>query len=144
MSQACRLETLSVELEAVQKLAESLESQRDALIERDIGHIEDLSVRLEDGFAQVGDLAVEREAAFRDAPLPSSEELALLRQLRAAEHQVMSLADLNQQIIADRLAYLRVMLDQMHPDGQSAGYAPGKRNGTGETTPRPRGIARSA
>lgn len=144
MSRTGRLETLSAELEAAEQLARSLEGQRDALIAQDADRLDDTTASLQDQFEQFRYLVQRREAAFGDETSPTGEELDLLRQLRAADYRVKSLAELNQEILADRLAYLRAMLALLRPEEQAVGYGPpGQANGAANGSPRPR-IERSA
>ena len=143
MSTASRLEALSAELLAAGQLARSLENQRDALVAQDAERLDEMTASLQEQFEQFRYLVQRREAAFNGAP-PTGEESDLLRQLRAVEYRVQALAQLNQEILADRLAYLRAMLALLRPEEQAAAYGPpGQANGAANGSPRPR-IARSA
>ncbi len=139
-----RLKALSAELKAAERLTQSLEGQRDALIAQDADRLDEVTASLQDQFEQFRYLVQRREAAFGDMSPPTGEELDLLSRLRAADYRAKTLAELNQEILADRLAYLRAMLALLRPKEQAAGYGPaGQANGASNSSPRPR-IERSA
>jgi len=144
MNQQRRLEALTVELQAAHQLAQSLESQREALIAKDTDRLAEITASLRDQFALFRSAVAEREANFGAAPTPSGKELALLAQLRAADYRVKALAELNHEILADRLAYLRLMLEQICPRTPGTGYYPTARAGEAGSGVPPAQVARSA
>jgi hypothetical protein len=144
MSQATRLKALSAELEAARELAELLERQRDALIAQDTERLDEVTAGLQERADQFRYLVQTREQAFREAGELGSEDIAFLRELHSVEAQLQSLAQLNQQIIADRLAYVRVLLSRLCPDEGQVGYAVTRKSATGKGGPGASGMARSA
>jgi hypothetical protein len=144
MSQATRLKALAAELEAARELAGLLESQRDALIAQDTERLDEVTAALQEHTGQFRYLVQTREQAFREAPELDTEDIAFLRELHSVEAQLQSLAQLNQQIIADRLAYVRVLLSRICPDEGEIGYAPTRRTAMGKGGAGASGMARSA
>ena len=129
VSQATTLKALAAELEAARALTELLQRQRDALIAQDTERLDEVTARLQEQFGQFRYMVQTREAALGEAPDLGPDEVALLRELRTAESELQILAEVNQQILADRLAYVRALLGQIYPQEQAVGYAPVRRTG---------------
>lgn len=113
---------LEAELETGTLLVETLDRQRRALIERDLERITELTGILEGQMEHFSMLVDARtEAIDADAPELSEECAQLLRRIRNVETRVLHLAELNQDLIADRLAYVGAMLSTIGLTG-AAGY----------------------
>jgi hypothetical protein len=119
---------LQAELEAGTRLMDALDRQREALVERDLCAIEETSRDLEPLMAQFGIFVEARKRALAgDGKRPPQRDL--MQRVRHTEARIIRLAQLNQDLLADRLAYVGAMLSSLGLAGQ-VGYAP-------ETTARP-------
>ncbi len=119
---------LEAELEAGTGLMEALDRQREALVERDLCAIEETSRALEPLMAQFG-IFVDARKRVLDGDGQRPPQRDLMQRVRHTEAGILRLAQLNQDLLADRLAYVGAMLSRLGLAGQ-VGYAP-------ETTPRP-------
>ncbi|MFW5867018.1 MAG: flagellar export chaperone FlgN [Armatimonadota bacterium] len=113
---------LNAELEAGELLAEALDCQRRALIERDLDRISRITGVLEGQMEHFTALVERRIKAVEAAGGALNEDCAeLLERIRRTERRVLRLAELNQELIADRLAYVGAMLSTIGMTGP-AGY----------------------
>ncbi|MFP4248900.1 MAG: flagellar export chaperone FlgN [Armatimonadota bacterium] len=113
---------LNAELEAGELLAETLDCQRRALIERDLDRISRITGVLDGQMEHFTALVERRIKAVEDAGGALNEDCAeLLERIRRTERRVLRLAELNQELIADRLAYVGAMLSTIGMTGP-AGY----------------------
>ncbi|MFO8080801.1 MAG: flagellar export chaperone FlgN [Armatimonadota bacterium] len=113
---------LNAELETGELLAETLDCQRRALIERDLDRISRITGVLEGQIEHFTALVEGRIKAVEDAGGAPNEDCAeLLERVRQTERRVLRLAELNQELIADRLAYVGAMLSTIGMTGP-AGY----------------------
>lgn len=130
---------LEAELETGELLAETLDRQRRALLERDLDRIMELTGSLE---AQVEHfrllVAARTEALSRIDGEVSAACAALLQRIRPVESRVLRLSELNQDLIADRLACVNSMLSTIGLTG-AAGYG-----SAGSASQHPPAISRSA
>jgi len=112
---------LEAELETGTLLLDTLERQRQALIARDLDRITELTGILE-GQMEHFNILVEIRTETIDADTPLDDRAAgLLRSIRHTEARVLRLAQLNQDLIADRLAWVGAMLSTIGLTG-TAGY----------------------
>ncbi len=117
---------LEAELETGRALADTLERQRMALIERDVDMINELSGIIEGQFEHFNLLLQTRARAMADDDAITDRRAALVREVAHVEARMMDLARLNQTLLADRLAYVTAVLGALAPDAAGAGYsAPG-------------------
>jgi len=114
---------LEAELDAGAALAETLERQRVALIERDLKGLDELTERLQEQFAHFHLVLQTREQALAGAGPLGDRAAALLREARGLEARVIGLARLNNDLLADRLARVNAVLTALLPD-TAAGYSP--------------------
>lgn len=115
---------LRAELETGEELARSLERQREALVTRNIDRLGELTEIIEGQFAHFNTLMQTRERILGDAPALTDATAALLRQIARTEARIKELAELNQSLIADRLAYVGAMLSAIRPE-RGAAYSAG-------------------
>lgn len=114
---------LEEELELGCALAQTLDRQRRALIDRDLDRLTELTGILEGQFKRFNELLTAR--ADRPSPdRPGDDDPRLMRQIARIERRVMDLAQLNQELIADRLAYVGAMLGVIMPGETRPGYGP--------------------
>ncbi len=116
---------LEAELETGRALADTLERQRVALIERDVDQVNELSGILEGQFEHLNLLLQTRARAMADDGAITDRRAALVREVAHVEARMMDLAQLNQTLLADRLAYVTVVLGALAPDDAGAYSAPG-------------------
>lgn len=113
---------LEAELEASELLAETLNRQRHALIQRDPEGINEITGILEEQMAHLTDVVRTRtDLLGRKETRLTAEQAELVRRIRRSEARVLRLAELNEELIADRLAYVGAMLSLIGP-GNPAGY----------------------
>ncbi len=116
------LSILEAELETGELLTETLNRQRQALIERDLDRISEITGLLDGQMEHFSDLVDARKHALGQQETPPGGETAeLLRRIRRTEGRVLRLAELNQDLIADRLAYVGAMLSTLGLT-EAAGY----------------------
>ncbi|MFW5866646.1 MAG: flagellar export chaperone FlgN [Armatimonadota bacterium] len=116
---------LQSELSAGELLVETLDQQRRALIERDLDRITELTGILEGQMERFSALVDARAEALSGADdLISAEGARVLQRIRQTEGRVLRLATLNQDLIADRLAYVGAMLSTIGITN-AAGYGAG-------------------
>jgi len=112
---------LEAELETGALLERTLERQRKALVARDLDRITELTGTLE-GQMEHFNLLVQARTEVLDEDTPLSDRSAdLLRHIRQTEARVLRLSELNQDLIADRLAWVGAMLSTIGLTG-AAGY----------------------
>jgi hypothetical protein len=112
---------LEAELETGALLEQTLERQRKALVARDLDRITELTGILEEQMEHFNLLVQARtEALAEEMPL-SDRDAELLRRIRQTEARVLRLSELNQDLIADRLAWVSAMLSTIGLTG-AAGY----------------------
>ncbi len=99
---------LESEIDQARRLCDLLESQREALLDRDLPRIEKITRTLEGEFVGEGGRRLAREA-------------------KSVQARLAILLDLNQAIIGDRLAYVGTVLGYLQPGRRNAGYQPGSR-----------------
>jgi len=116
---------LEAELETGRALADTLERQRVALIERDVDQVNELCGILEGQFEHLNLLLQTRARAMADDGAITDRRAALVREVAHVEARMMDLAQLNQTLLADRLAYVTVVLGALAPDDAGAYSAPG-------------------
>src|SRR5690554_1608282 len=110
-------------------LVETLDRQRAALVERDLERLLEITETLEEQVRDFGALVEARTEALADAPAqPADEHAGLLRRIRRTEARVMRLTRLNQELLADRLAYVGAMLSTVGLAG-ATGYGAEPRMG---------------
>ncbi len=114
---------LEAELETGTLLMSTLDRQREALIARDLDCIDELTAALEGQMAHFGTLVEARMAAMAHDEDITDRGAELMRRIRHMEARVLRLARLNQDLIADRLAYVGAMLSTLGLTS-AAGYAP--------------------
>ncbi|MEA3402911.1 MAG: flagellar export chaperone FlgN [Armatimonadota bacterium] len=114
---------LKAELDTARALVETLEQQRRALIARDLERLNELTEILEGQFEHFNVLLQTRAQAMREAPDLTDRHGELMRRIARVEVRVMDLAALNQDLVADRLAYVGAMLAVILPDCGD-GYRP--------------------
>ena len=113
---------LEAELETGELLAQTLDRQRRALIRRDLDRITEITGILERQMRHFATLVQERTEALEHAHGPISGERAeILRRIERTEKRVLQLAELNQDLIADRLAWVGAVLSTIGLTG-AAGY----------------------
>jgi len=113
---------LEEELQAGKLLAETLDRQREALIARDLDRITELTAALEGQMERFRALVKTRVSALDSGGADLSDEDAdVLQRIHRVEGRVLRLAELNQDLIADRLAYVGAMLSTMGMT-DAAGY----------------------
>lgn len=113
---------LEAELQTGQALAETLDRQRQALVARDLERIIELTGTLEGQMEHFRTLVVVRMESLSHFDGELSEACAsLLQRTRQMEGRVLRLSELNQDLIADRLAYVNAMLSTIGLTG-AAGY----------------------
>lgn len=117
---------LEAELDASRALAETLEAQRRALLEPEPAVLSALTDRLAGQFEHLSTLLQARWAAFDPPPALDAREAALLREARLMQARVAGLAQLNQELLADRIAYVGVVLGALTPDTTPPSYRPGR------------------
>lgn len=119
---------LEAELETGALLEQTLERQRTALVARDLDRITELTGVLE-GQLEHFNLLVQARTEVFDEDTPLSDRSAdLLRRIRQTEARVLHLCSLNQELIADRLAWVGAMLSTIGLTG-AAGYGAAPRTG---------------
>ena len=114
---------LEAELQTGTLLMSTLDRQREALIARDLDCINELTVALEEQMAHFGTLVEARTKAMASDQSVTDDRAELMRRIRHTEARVLRLAILNQDLIADRLAYVGAMLSTLGLTS-AAGYAP--------------------
>ncbi len=114
---------LEAELAAGTRLMEALDRQREALIARDLCAIEEISSDLEPLMAQFGIFLEARKRALDEDRQCRLLPPDLMQRVRQAEGRILRLAQLNQDLLADRLAYIGAMLAKLGLVSQ-VGYAP--------------------
>ncbi|MGC9320595.1 MAG: flagellar export chaperone FlgN [Armatimonadota bacterium] len=115
---------LEAELETARALVETLEQQRRALIARDLERLSELTEILEGQFEHFNTVLQTRTQAMQEAPELTDRHADLVRRISRAEVRVVNLATLNQDLVADRLAYVGAMLGALLPECGD-GYQPG-------------------
>jgi len=130
---------LEAELDASRALAETLEAQRRALLEPEPAVLSALTDRLAGQFGHLSALLQMRWDAAEPAPALDAQEAALLREARLVQARIAGLAQFNQELLADRLAYVGVILGALTPDSTPPGYRAG-----GSPRRAPGALARSA
>lgn len=114
---------LEAELDSGAALLETLECQRVALIERDLKRLDEITGTLQDQFAHFN-LVLQSRAQALDGVAPLDDRTAgLLRRARLLEARVAGLAQLNNELLADRLARVNAVLSALLPDPE-VGYSP--------------------
>lgn len=104
---------LEAELASGELLEVTLERQREALLRRDLDRINELTDTLEGQMEHFGTLVETRSYAL-DGRAPVDERSAdLLRRVRRTEKRVLRLAEINQDLIADRLACVGALLSTL-------------------------------
>ena len=118
---------LEAELDSAGRLLESLEQQRQALLARDLDLVDELTASIEQQFEHFGLLIETRVTALRADGAHHVRHGALLRRLRSTETRLLRLAQLNHELIADRLAHVGAMLSVvgMSIEPGYASHAPG-------------------
>lgn len=115
---------LVAELETGTLLAETLDRQRRALLERDLAGVSEATEILEGQIEHLRLLVAARVKTLEDSDGRLSDECAeLLRRIRQTEARIARLVGLNQDLIADRLAWTSAMLSTIGITG-AAGYGP--------------------
>jgi hypothetical protein len=129
---------LEAELESGGVLVATLEHQRVALIERDLTRLDELTGQLQGQFAHFSLLLRTRVRSMETTGALSDRGAALLREAQRLEARVAGLAQLNNELLADRLACVNTVLAALLPEA-TGGYS-----STGETRPSGNTLARSA
>jgi len=114
---------LEAELKTGTLLMGTLDRQREALIARDLVAIDELTAALEGQMAHFGTLVEARTQAMQADEGVTDRRAELMRRIRHTEARVLRLARLNQDLIADRLAYVGAMLSALGLKS-APGYAP--------------------
>lgn len=114
---------LEAELQTGTLLMGTLDRQREALIARDLECINELTVTLEEQMAHFATLVETRAKAMASDRSVTDGRAELIRRIRHTEARVLRLARLNQDLIADRLAYVGAMLSTLGLTS-APGYAP--------------------
>lgn len=114
---------LEAELETGELLADTLDRQRRALVQRDLDRVNEITEVLEGQMEQFGSLVEARTRAMREDAAITDRRSDLLERIRRTEGRVLRLAELNQDLIADRLAWVGAMLSTVGLTGE-AGYGP--------------------
>lgn len=123
MAEESPVAQLEAELELGEAVAETLERQRSALLERDLNQMNELTDVLENQLRQFAGLLEGSPA--REASIPATgPQRALLERVRRTRVRVMELADFNEKLIADRLAWSNAMLTALGMTDAGPGYAP--------------------
>lgn len=104
MSDDTVVSILEAELEMGRELAHTLECQRQAIIDRDIARLDELTGILEGQFGRFNELLTARVGAKDTSPRIDDRRAELERQAMHVEARVVSLARLNHELLADRLA----------------------------------------
>lgn len=130
---------LEAELTASRAVAETLDVQRRALLAPEPSVLEEISDRLADEFEHLSALLQMRQAACDSEPEPNTRAAALLREVRLTQARIAGLAGLNQELLADRLAYVSAILGALTPGAAPCAYGAGE-----PPRPAPTAIARSA
>jgi hypothetical protein len=113
---------LDEELEIGELLAETLECQRRALLKRDLERISELTGVLEGQMEHFSTVVEARVEAMTGEDVQLGEHCGeLLQRVRHIEARILRLAEINQDLIADRLAYVGAMLSTVGLTG-AAGY----------------------
>ena len=118
---------LESEIDQARRLCDLLESQREALLERDLPRIEAITRTLEGEFERLAATVNTRVAALPDARGPDEGARRLAREAQSVQARLAMLLDLNQAIIGDRLAYVGTVLGYLQPGRRNASYQPGSR-----------------
>ncbi len=113
MTRDGRTAILEAELQTAELLTETLDNQREALVERDVDRLNEVTAALEDQIAHFGTLVEARKTELEGGPSPREAEAELLRQIRGAERRLLHLAEINQDLIADRLACVSGLLSTL-------------------------------
>lgn len=114
MAAADSSQMLKAELHTGELLAETLHQQREALVARDLDRITELTVALEGQMERFRAVVDARVAALEGgSEMLSDADAHLLQRVRHTEGRVLRLAELNQDLIADRLACVGAMLSTM-------------------------------
>lgn len=114
---------LEAELDAGTLLLNALDRQREALVARDLEAMDDLTAALEDRMAQFSALVQTRIESLASRPDLTDHHRALVQRARHTEARLLRLAQLNHDLIADRLACVGAMLATLGLTTE-AGYAP--------------------
>lgn len=133
-------------LTAYQELIGLLEQQREALVQQDKERIQDLTQCLQDQLTITAQCHQECQEQYATGALGAQVDHQLWRTLRQAGQRVQFEGQLNQEIIADLLAYTDYSLRLLLPEHyQAEGYdAQGRRELVGSQQPSPRQIDKAA
>ncbi len=115
-------ELIEAELELGEALIETLERQRTALFARDTERMSELTEVLEGQLGQFAELLERRFDGGEDDTRPTFRQHELIERVRRTEARVTQLADFNQELIADRLAWSNAMLSAIGIGESGAGY----------------------
>jgi hypothetical protein len=133
-------ELLQAELALGEALIETLKRQRAALFDRDTERMNELTEVLEGQLGQFAELLERRFDGGEDASRPTFRQHELIERVRRTEARVTQLADFNQELIADRLAWSNAMLSAMGLGESGAGYG----RDDGGDSPSASAVSRSA
>lgn len=118
---------LEAELELGEALAHTLEEQRDALLASDLVRINTLTELLEEQLKLFVGL-IERRCRLAETETEfSGRDRELLHRTRRTEVRVMELADFNEKLIGDRIAWSTAMLSALGMSEAGSGYGPHSR-----------------
>ena len=118
---------LKSEIDQARRLCDLLESQREALLDRDLLRIEGITRTLEGEFERLAATVNTRVATLPDARGLGEGTMRLAREAQSVQARLAILLDLNQAIIGDRLAYVGTVLSYLQPGRRNASYQPGSR-----------------
>jgi hypothetical protein len=118
---------LEAELELGEALVQTLEEQRDALLASDLVRINRLTEVLEEQLKLFVELIERRCAPSETESDFTGRDLELLHRAKRTEVRVMELADFNEKLIGDRLAWSTAMLSALGMSEAGCGYAPHSR-----------------
>ncbi len=124
MTNEATVALLESELELGEALIETLESQRSALLERDLDQMEQFTDLLEEQLELFLGLLEKRSHMPEEEIAATGPTRALLDRLRRTEVRVIELAEFNEKLIADRLAWSNAMLAALGMAGTEKGYGP--------------------
>ena len=128
------VELLEAELELGAGLVEALERQRSALLQRDLDQIDELTELLEKQLHLFVGLLERRSGELEGSVAATGPDRELLDRVRRTEVRVMELAEFNENLIADRLAWSSAMLVALGVADTGPGYGQTRGPASGAVT----------
>ena len=115
---------LESEIDQARRLCDLLESQREALLDRDLPRIEAITRTLEGEFERLAATVNTRVAALPDARGLDEGARRLAREAQSIQARLAMLLDLTPAILGDRLAYVGTVLGICSPAGAAQATSP--------------------